>query len=261
MARFSSLLLLSLALGAEAFAPTSSARRSMAAKSLVEDEIAEFMVDMPVKPTKSVAIPWFERPVGLNSYDLPGDYGFDPLNIAKTKEDLIKYREMEIKHCRLAMLAAAGWPLAELYDKPLAGLIGASSPIAENNGLSPSTLNGGLGLVSPFYWGAVLAGAAAIELVGEKLKGNTKADDYLPGDFSFDPLGVYPKDISGQYDMQVKELKNGRVAMVAIAAFVAQEFVSDVPVVREWPFFFEPIWTFLFKDLGTFDLSRGYIEY
>merc|ERR1711918_309670 len=113
--------------------------------------------------------------------------------------DLIKYREMEIKHCRLAMLAAAGWPLAELYDKPLAGLIGASLPIAENNGLSPSTLNGGLGLVSPFYWGAVLAGAAAIELVGEQLKG----------------------------------LKNGRVAMVAIAAFVAQEFVSDVPVVRE----------------------------
>merc|ERR1712146_414672 len=42
----------------------------------------------------------------------------------------------EIKHARLAMLAAAGWPVAELYDGGLAKLLGASSPI-ETNGAFP----------------------------------------------------------------------------------------------------------------------------
>ena len=30
-------------------------------------------------------------------------------------------REAEIKHARLAMVAAAGWPLAELFNKLLGG--------------------------------------------------------------------------------------------------------------------------------------------
>ena len=45
------------------------------------------------------------------------DVGFDPLGFAKNKEDLLNYREAEIKHARLAMLAAAGWPLSELFGK------------------------------------------------------------------------------------------------------------------------------------------------
>ena len=60
---------------------------------------------------------------------------FDPLNLAKDKETLLQFRAAEIKHARLAMLAAAGWPLAEVWDKSLANLIGADSPIADNGGL------------------------------------------------------------------------------------------------------------------------------
>ena len=36
-----------------------------------------------------------------------------------------RYREAEIKHARLAMLAAAGWPLAELWHGPLAKITGS----------------------------------------------------------------------------------------------------------------------------------------
>ena len=60
---------------------------------------------------------------------------FDPLNLAKDKETLLQFRAAEIKHARLATLAAAGWPLAEVWDKSLANLIGADSPIADNGGL------------------------------------------------------------------------------------------------------------------------------
>merc|ERR1712006_73936 len=80
-------------------------------------------------------------------------------------------------------------------------------------------------------------------------------------DSGFDPLGLYPKDEAGKMEMQEKEMIHGRVAMVAIVAFAAQEFVSKVPVTRETPFFFEPIWTFVTQELHFFDLSAGYISY
>jgi hypothetical protein len=39
----------------------------------------------------------------------------DPLGFAKDKATLVRMRDAEIKHSRLAMLAAAGWPLSELW--------------------------------------------------------------------------------------------------------------------------------------------------
>ena len=39
---------------------------------------------------------------------LPGDYGYDPLGLAKDAETLEKYRANELLHARWAMLAAAG---------------------------------------------------------------------------------------------------------------------------------------------------------
>merc|ERR550514_314881 len=47
---------------------------------------------------------------------LAGDMNFDPLGISNSPESLAWYREAEIKHARLAMLAAVGWPLSELTN-------------------------------------------------------------------------------------------------------------------------------------------------
>lgn len=54
-------------------------------------------------PQMSQALPFMERPAALDG-SLVGDVGFDPLGFAKTKDDLLNYREAEIKHARLAML-------------------------------------------------------------------------------------------------------------------------------------------------------------
>ena len=43
---------------------------------------------------------------------LAGDIGFDPLGLGDTSEKLTFYREAEVKHARLVVLAAAGWPVA-----------------------------------------------------------------------------------------------------------------------------------------------------
>jgi Chlorophyll A-B binding protein len=147
-------------------------------------------------------------------------------------------REAEIKHSRLAMLAAVGWPLAELWDKTLADAVGLPTLLTKT-GESPSLLNGGLERVSPAYWVAIVALAGIIELENMKAKDDKK--DYVPGDCNFDPLGLFPSDTKGQMDMMTKEIKHGRIAMMGILGFAIQEAVYGTPVVAETPFFFHPI--------------------
>ena len=110
--------------------------------------------------------------------------------------------------------------------------------------LNPNLLNGGLDKVNPLFWVGILGAAAVIDLYQINTANNVNDEtnaDYFPGNIGFDPLGLYPKDRKGQLDMQQKEIANGRLAMLAVTAFVAQEFVSKMGVVDETPFFFKPL--------------------
>jgi len=97
------------------------------------------------------------------------------------------------------MLAAAGWPLAELWDTGIAKTFGLEPIIEENGGRAVSVLNGGMGMISPVYWVSVVLFAGAVEALSEYKKGQAKAADsqwmltgsYVPGDLGFDPLGLY----------------------------------------------------------------------
>ena len=155
------------------------------------------------------------------------------------KANLLFMREAEIKHCRLAMLAVIGWPLAELFDKPIADAIGQPS-VLTSSGASPSVLNGGLDRIDIEYWVAVVALAGFVELENQK-QIESKGKAYIQGDCGFDPLGFFPEDKKGQLEMQTKELKHGRLAMMAILGFVVQEALYRIPVVQETPFFFKPL--------------------
>ncbi|KAI2501392.1 chlorophyll A-B binding protein [Fragilaria crotonensis] len=55
---------------------------------------------------------------------------------------------------------------------------------------------------------------------------NMNEYDREPGDFSFDPLGLYPTDPEKQKNMKLSELKNGRLAMIAIGGMVAGATVT-----------------------------------
>merc|ERR1719387_2782899 len=145
---------------------------------------------------------------------LAGDANFDPLQISDTPAALAWYREAEIKHARLAMLAAFGWPVSELTN--FGNLLNA-------DGRAPSLLNGGLGNVNGVYWGAVVALAVYWEAQGlDKQFG--KKDDYLPGMLDFDPLGADSPSMRGA------EITNGRVAMVAITVFALEEAITKAPI-------------------------------
>ena len=60
-------------------------------------------------------------------------------------------------------LAAAGWPLAELWHGGFANLFGLPYELDVTQGRSLSVLNGGLGQVAPFLLGALLI-ASAVEV-------------------------------------------------------------------------------------------------
>ena len=256
------LMTLSALTGAAAFAPSSpiisrpASARFMSEASLDEEMIESVMVieeeEEDPLPTKSMSMPFMDRPAALTGA-LPGDVGFDPLGFAKTEADLMNYREAEVKHARLAMLAAAGWPLSEVFDKKLASVLGMN-PLLDAADRAPSLLNGGLGKVSPIYWIACLGLAAAVDVYGIS-RSKSNDENYFPGNLGFDPLGVYPKDEAGQKRMQLAEIKNGRLAMIAIFAFAIQEFVSKQGVVDETPFFFFP----LMQTLKMYTNS-GYIQ-
>merc|ERR1719263_512736 len=145
---------------------------------------------------------------------LAGDMNFDPLQLADNSEKLAWYREAEVKHARLAMLAAFGWPVSEVTN---------FGNLLTNDGRAPSLLNGGLGEVNGVYWGAVVALAVYWESQGlDKAYG--KKDDYLPGMLGFDPLG---KDSQG---MRGAEITNGRVAMIAITGYALEEAITKAPI-------------------------------
>jgi hypothetical protein len=88
----------------------SSSVLRMSEETVVDEStfVAETTPPAPVEPEMSQSMPFMARPVALDG-TLAGDVGFDPLGFAKNTDDLMKYREAEIKHARLAMLAAAGW--------------------------------------------------------------------------------------------------------------------------------------------------------
>merc|ERR1711966_139656 len=157
--------------------------------------------------------------------------GFDPFGFGgPDKESLISMREAEVKHARLAMLAAVGWPLAELWDGSIASALGLPSALT-STGASPSLLNGGLDKIEPDYWVIV----ASVEAKEEKGK------EYTPGDCGFDPLNLMPENKADRLAMQTKELKHGRIAMLAVLGYAAQEFFFSSPVTAETPFFFKPL--------------------
>merc|ERR1712100_578282 len=94
-----------------------------------------------------------------------------------------------------------------------------------------------MGKISPVYWVSVVAFAAAVEALSEYKKGQAKAADsqwmltgsYVPGDLGFDPLGLYTifgKSESGKMLMETAEIKNGRLAMLAITIYALEEAIT-----------------------------------
>ena len=162
-------------------------------------------------------------------YGLPGNLGpagdFDPANFLKNKEELevFRYREAELTHGRVSMLASLGFLVQEKFH-PL--FSGDGGPAIDQIPQLPvwlwAVMAGGIGAAEAFR-----INTGFRELDGEKLKAETALrPGYYPGDLGFDPLGLKPEDPEEFRLMQEKELAHCRLAMIAAAGFLAQEAVS-----------------------------------
>lgn len=186
----------------------------------------------------SSSLPFLPRPALLDG-TLPGDRGFDPFNFASDPSALQWQRKAEIKHARLAMLAAAGWPLAELLHKPIAEAFNLPALLASGDRV-PSILNDGLSHAAfPAFWIGAIAAAALIE-IGESVEENFSVR-INPAEMGFDPLGLGGKTEEQQHLMQEAELFNGRLGMLAITGFAIQEWFLNSAVVDQIPILFKPL--------------------
>jgi len=155
---------------------------------------------------------------------------FDPLSFSTQTSagKLLFYREVELKHGRVAMLASLGFVVGENFHPLFGGNIDSPAIYAFQE--TPLQT----------FWQAVVLALALPEVfsvftfdepgaTGKELVKNEQWAiklDHAPGDIGFDPLGLKPKDEDELIAMQTKELNNGRLAMIAIAGMVAQELVT-----------------------------------
>ena len=114
------------------------------------------------------------------------------------------------------MLATLGFVFTEFVKLP--GDVHAVNSVLAHN----AAVNSG----SAFQ---VLTAIAAIEFIScialkEMFDGSGRA----PGDFSFDPLGLSAKlDQKNKDIMALKEIENGRLAMVAFSGIVTQAVITQ----------------------------------
>lgn len=222
------------------------ARLTTARGSAVEVPSMEEPMYVPPPVKKALNAKWFpffnvKAPIMLDG-TLAGDAGFDPLRLGSGSEKTLYWmREAEVKHGRLAMLAAIGWPLSELLHKEIASALGWTSILASND-RAPSLLNGGLStvyattaLMLSIVFAGYLEGKAMNE--GSVFWAGEKPEGYTPGNMGFDPLNLY-KARKDKKVMETAEIKNGRLAMVAITAYAFSEFLSGQPVTQLTPFLF-----------------------
>ena len=125
------------------------------------------------------------------------------------------FREAELKHGRVAMLAVVGAIVPEFVRIPGEQFSFEAIPkvIDAHDALPDSMIQ-------------IFAAISYLEASSFGALANMNEFDRAPGDFGFDPLSLKPKDETKFREMQLKELKNGRLAMVAIGGIIAGSLVT-----------------------------------
>eukprot|EP00568_Trieres_chinensis_P020008 CAMPEP_0183327464 /NCGR_PEP_ID=MMETSP0160_2-20130417/83774_1 /TAXON_ID=2839 ORGANISM="Odontella Sinensis, Strain Grunow 1884" /NCGR_SAMPLE_ID=MMETSP0160_2 /ASSEMBLY_ACC=CAM_ASM_000250 /LENGTH=289 /DNA_ID=CAMNT_0025495593 /DNA_START=107 /DNA_END=978 /DNA_ORIENTATION=+ len=175
----------------------------------------------------------FSKNMGLNGGSV--SVFFDPLGFSKNTDlnGVKRFREAEVMHGRVAMMATVGYLIGESTPTITYGM-NVHHTIA-NNQLPevPGTV------LFPFFLAINIAEAlrASIGWVEPGLGPLfSLRESYYPGDIYFDPLGLKPKDAKEFEVMQTKELNNGRLAMIAAAGMCVQEQINGKGILENLGF-------------------------
>lgn len=225
----------------------------------ISDALAKVAVSPPaprygdVQSARSLprALPFLPEP-GYRKFaaNSAGDSGFDPLGLCNDVTEFVQYREAELKHGRLCMLAALAWPLVEALEPDFVEEYGLPDPYAASGGrLLPqfSGISGDIGDVFLEYF------AVLVFLFGAFFELNGSRSGKV-GDLGFDPLGLtgwrppflrslLPKR---RFWMPEAEVNHGRFAMMVVLYDVIDEILTGNPVVEDTEYAFHRIsWKYL----------------
>ena len=160
---------------------------------------------------------------------MAGDVGFDPLglsNIEGVGIDLYWLREAEIKHCRIAMMGVTGFLWVEAFGPaPGCEMATAKSQIDafwQLWGAHPQYI----------AFGFIMVGLAEM-IGGIATTSGRESGMRAPGDFGIDPFG-FKANPEKWADIQLKEVKNGRLAMWAAAGELLQTWTTGEGVLENF---------------------------
>lgn len=164
-------------------------------------------------------MPFLLKPKNLEGY--VGDVGFDPFGFSDYF-DMKWLRESELKHGRVAMLATVGFIVQQFVTIP--GYIHV-----DDSNLGPSVVGASAMLQIVFFSGVY-------EFTTNK--GNVTAETMfsdparVPGDIGWDGLGMLKGKTQDEVDyVKLQELKNGRLAMLAIGGMIHHNWVTGEPLI------------------------------
>jgi len=182
----------------------------------------------------SVRVQAKKKQVEAETSDLPGGVAplgdfWDPLSLATSANEgqILYFREAELKHGRICMLATVGIYVGERFHPLFGGDIDAFS-VSTDLFSAPA--------LGPF-WAAILVAAGGIEIFtssgrweGTQAQGFTPelVEGVVPGDFGFDPLGLQKNLDEKEFTLRRnQELLHGRLAMISAAGMIAQELLTQ----------------------------------
>ena len=234
-----------MAASASAFT-TSSQTTSTTSLSAMPDRLWDTMVD---KTERSASVPFLPRAKALDG-SYVGDVGFDPFYLSSIPKNFAGFiqppsweetdgidtlywmREAELKHCRVSMLAWFGWLATDgAFGFPLRfpGEIYQSIP---------NSYNAHDILVEQGSMQFLLLVVAVLEFTSSAaLVQVSKGElDREAGDFGLDPLGFLKGKSKEETDkMKLREINNGRLAMLAFGAVSTQAALGEAT--QNFPYF------------------------
>jgi len=148
-------------------------------------------------------------------------YNFDPMGFSTRQPEFLPwYREAELKHGRICMLAWVGLVVPDFVRIP-----GPEEYYGVKNVVEAHNVFVGKNNLGPLFQVFMFVGIVEILTTFAKCTTSDGLTLENAGDYRFG-LNFLPKDPEKAKEMRLKELKNGRLAMIAFGGAITQAVLS-----------------------------------